>query len=144
MITYRNAVHEGYSGLNLLERRLAEELDKTGDYWMRNPSRGFFEIPLLDGGNTKRFNPDFLVWTESDLVAIDTKGDHILLEAAHRKLFYIQNVGNGRDLYIRFVSEGRYNEPNKLESYKGFTIWTLKQGKPAPTHCDTMAEAVKI
>jgi type III restriction enzyme len=67
-IKYRYAVHEGYSGLNDFEQEFAQALDKTKKTWTRNPSRGFFEIPLLDNGGTQNFNPDFLVWTTGAII----------------------------------------------------------------------------
>jgi len=79
-VRFQNAVHNGYSGLNELELAFANALDKSRKPWCRNPSRGGFEIPLLDRGNTKTFNPDFLVWGDKVVVAIDTKGDHLIVE----------------------------------------------------------------
>src|SRR6266436_3572431 len=52
-VRFQNAVHPGYSGLNEFELEFANALDKSRKTWCRNPSRGGFEIPLLDRGNTK-------------------------------------------------------------------------------------------
>jgi type III restriction enzyme len=71
---FTSALHEGYSDLNNLEEEFAKALDKTQRVWFRNSSRGLFEIPLLTFGSTKNFNPDFIVWVDKDIIAIDTKG----------------------------------------------------------------------
>ena len=75
MVRFRNALHEGYSDLNpTLEKPFADALDKTRRVWCRNPSAGGFSIPLLDHGNTQTFRPDFLVWVDNFVIAIDPKG----------------------------------------------------------------------
>lgn len=53
----------------------------------------FFEIPLLDMGGTNHFNPDFIVWADNAIVAIDTKGDHLIVGDAGRKLLDLKNMG---------------------------------------------------
>src|SRR5690606_14857594 len=60
LVKYSYALHEGYSGMNDLEKAFATALDKTKKSWCRNPSQGGYEIPLLDRGSTRTFNPDFL------------------------------------------------------------------------------------
>ena len=80
---FRNAIHEGYSDLNGLEKEFALALDKTKKSWCRNPSQGGYEIPLRDHGNTWTFNPDFIVWVgKKNIIAVDTKGDHLIVEDA--------------------------------------------------------------
>jgi type III restriction enzyme len=148
LMRFNNAVHEGYSEFNELERRFAEALDKTKKVWCRNPSQGGFEIPLLDRGNTKTFNPDFLVWVDNKrVIAIDTKGDHLIVEDSGRKLFHIDLIGNGPRLEIRLVTEGEWHAKNgeigKLSGSSGYTVWSLKNGKIHPTHCRTMEKAVE-
>jgi type III restriction enzyme len=127
----------------------AKALDKTKRVWCRNPSQGGFGIPLLDRGNTRTFNPDFLAWTDRTVVAIDTKGDHLITEDAGRKLFYIEKVEDGPELTIRLVTKGQWQVAQngvygKLSGSTGFTVWALKQGKPHPTHCDTIGEAAQL
>jgi type III restriction enzyme len=142
---FQNAVHAGYSGLNEFELEFAKALDKCRRTWCRNPSRGGFEIPLLDRGNTKTFNPDFLVWAEKRVVAIDPKGDHLIVEDATRKLFHIESVGRGPKLEIRLVTQGEWHakpEIGKIAS-EGYTVWSLKNGKPHPVHCRSIAKAVE-
>jgi type III restriction enzyme len=146
MIQYRHAVHEGYSGLNELEKPFAAALDKTKYTWFRNPSRGFFEIPLLDKGGTKNFNPDFLVWTDKALFAIDPKADHLIVEAAARKLLHLDKIGEGLDLVIRLVTRGEWNEHiQRVGSRdKGYTTWMLRNGKVHPIYSDSVEEAVQV
>lgn len=148
IVYYDNAIHDGYSGLNELEKSFAESLDKakidnTKSYWFRNPSKGFFEIPLLDNGGTEHFNPDFIVWAKNAIIAIDPKGDHLITEDAGRKLFYIDKVGKGPALKIRLVTQGKWRKDITKENNQGYTVWLLKHGKPFPIPCVTADEAVK-
>jgi type III restriction enzyme len=148
VVKFQNAVHSGYSDLNEFEREFAVALDKCKKPWCRNPSQGGFEIPLLDRGNTKTFNPDFLVWADSKhVVAIDTKGDHLIVEDAGRKLFHIDARGGGPRLAIRLVTQGEWHarggEIGKNAGTAGFTVWTLKNGKPHPVYCRSVVKAVE-
>jgi type III restriction enzyme len=148
LLHFQNAVHEGYSesDFNALERQFAEALDKSKRTWCRNPSRGGFEIPLLDRGATKTYNPDFLVWADKRVVAIDTKGDHLIVEDAGRKLFYIEAVSDGPRLEIRLVTQGKWQAQGqiaKVARSQGFTVWALKNGRPHPTFCSDVAAAVQ-
>jgi type III restriction enzyme len=147
-VRFKNALHEGYSGLNSLEREFAEALDKTKKVWCRNPSQAGYEIPLLDRGSTRTFNPDFLVWVSSKhIVAIDTKGDHLIVEDAGRKLFHIEAVAPGPKVSIRLVTKGHWTVANGLPSKdkgkSGYTVWTLKQGKLHATPCKNVAAAAQ-
>lgn len=149
LVSFNNAVHAGYSGLNRDELEFARALDKTKRVWCRNPAQGGFGIPLLDRGNTRTFNPDFLAWTDKTVLAIDTKGDHLITEDAGRKLFYIEKVEDGPELVIRLLTRGQWQVAQngvygKLSGSSGFTVWTLKQGKPHPTHCGTVADAAQL
>ncbi|MGV3138165.1 DEAD/DEAH box helicase family protein [Brevibacillus agri] len=141
---FKNALHEGYSGLNKLEKKFATAIDSTKRVWLRNPSRGFFEIPLLDMGGTKNFNPDFLVWVDNSIVSIDTKGDHLIIADAGRKLFHIDKFGNGPDIKIRLVTEGEWNENITKDNNNGYTVWILRNGKAYPIHCKDVNEAVRL
>ena len=149
LVKFQNAVHAGYSDLNNdFEREFATALDKSKKPWCRNPSQGGFGIPLLDRGNTKTFNPDFLLWADTKrVVAIDTKGDHLIVEDAGRKLFHIDARGGGPRLDIRLVTQGEWHaksgEIGKVAGTPGFTVWALKNGKPHPTYCRSVAKAVE-
>jgi type III restriction enzyme len=146
LVRFKHALHEAYSDLNELEKEFAYALDKTKKAWCRNPSHGGYEIPLLDRGNTRTFNPDFLVWVDSKhIVAIDTKGDHLIVEDAGRKLFHIDAVSPGPKVAIRLVTDGHWNvtngQPNKEKGKSGFTVWSLKQGRLHATPCKNAATA---
>lgn len=141
---FQNAVHEAYSGLNKLELKFARALDEDGKRWMRNPSKGYLKVPLMDFGATRHFHPDFVVWSDQAIFAIDTKGKHLILEDAGRKLFHIEMLGEGKPLYVRLVSEGEWNEEIKQIGPRGYTVWTLKNGKAHPVHCADVQEAVRV
>lgn len=147
LVKFTNALHEGYSDLNSLERDIAEAIDKTKRVWCRNPSAGGFGIPLLDRGSTKTFHPDFLVWTEKHIVALETKGDHLIVEDATRKLFHIEQIENGPELIIRIITEGKWDVGRGgqfiKESPDGWTVWTIKQGKFHPSHMQNATAAVQ-
>ena len=113
--------HPQYSDFNIFELEFARELDSRNVLWMRNPANGFLKIPLLDGKGTDTFNPDFIVWTENEILALDTKGSHLIAEDSNRKLFYIEKVCEGKELTIRLVSEKKYNERQEVIDTSGFT-----------------------
>lgn len=143
-VTFTNALHPSYSDLNSLEEPFAKALDKTGLTWFRNPSRGLFEIPLLDIGSTKNFNPDFVVWaTKNKIVAIDTKGTHIIMGDAARKLFGI-NPAKGKNLLVRFVSAGKWRDFSTRQDKTGFTVWLMKQGKVEAMPVNSIEDAVEM
>jgi type III restriction enzyme len=144
---FKNAIHEGYSDLNPLEAAFAAAIDKTKKVWCRNPSTGGFAIDLLDSGKTRQFKPDFLVWSEKLVVAIDTKGDHLIVEDAARKLFDIPKVEDGPELVIRLVTEGEWHvkggAPEKRSGPAAYTVWRFKQGKLHAARCESAVEAVR-
>ncbi len=146
LVKFKNAIHEGYSDLNDLELEFASAIDKTKRVWCRNPTHGGFSIPLLDRGKTRNFHPDFLVWTNGHVVAIDTKGDHLIVEDAGRKLFFIEQMEPGTELVIRLVTEGKWEirggEFSKDSGSTGYSVWYIKQGKIQATYCKTAVESV--
>lgn len=146
IVEFKYSIHSGYSrsSFNKFELKFAEALDKAKKDWMRNPSKSFFEIPLLDGGNTKSFNPDFLVWVKNAIIAIDTKGDHLIHVDSVRKLFNIQKIRKGPDLYIRLVTEGQWNIDKVKVGNNGYTVWKIKDSRPTPFGCTDINEAVQI
>lgn len=148
LVLFKHAVHEGYSDLNDLELRFAKAIDKTRRVWCRNPSQGGYSIPLVDEGDTKRFFPDFLVWVDKKVLAIDTKGKHLITDDSKRKLFYIKQAEPGQpELVIRLVTEGKWNvvgrAPNSVDKKDGYTVWTLRNGLLHPIHCKDVGEAVE-
>lgn len=125
---FDNAVHDGYDGLNPIEKTFAKAIDATGRVWCRNPSRTGYGIPLISLGPTKTFYPDFLIWDDDRVVAVDTKGAHLLLEAAGRKLLAVKaNRHVDVALEIRFVSEGRFNEKVELLDNAGYSLWSRRE-----------------
>lgn len=141
---FQNAVHEGYDGLNSLEVGFAEAIDATGVTWCRNPSRIGYGIPLITLGTTTTFYPDFLIWHNDDVIAVDTKGEHLLLEAAGRKLLNVRpSKGVTTRLSIRFVSKGKFNEQVQQEDREGYTLWSRREdGTLRADHHDTMTDVV--
>lgn len=137
---FKNAVHEGYAGLNGLEGHFAEALDRTGLAWCRNPSRSGYGIPLVAVGETEKFYPDFLVWTSRRVLCIDTKGGHLVRETAGRKLLHIKAKARAdRSLDIQFVSEGKWSSELLKVSPDGYTQWGLNdEGKLKVKHFESL------
>jgi type III restriction enzyme len=143
--TFTNSLHEGYSDLNKLELAFALALDDTGQDWCRNPSRSGYGIPLITLGATKTFYPDFLVWSEADVFALDTSGAHLLAEKTGRKLLAMRppEKASGR-IHIRFISPGRQNVQLQQVDADGFTVWGLREdGSLRATHVDDVENAVE-
>jgi type III restriction enzyme len=144
MEPFDNALHEGYSGLNSLELKFAQAIDRTGLSWYRNPSRSGYNIPLISVGPTRNFYPDFLVWKGKDVFALDTTGGHLLKDKTGRKLLAIAPAkATGGRLMVKLVSEGKWNTDVEQEDSDGYTVWGLKQDRSLrATHVDSVAAAV--
>ncbi|MHB8962747.1 MAG: DEAD/DEAH box helicase family protein [Saccharofermentanales bacterium] len=140
--SFNNALHERYSDFNAFELSFAKELDQTKNTWFRNPSQGCFQIPLLDKGDSNNFNPDFIVWANKKIFAIDTKGDHLIVGDAARKLFSLEKYGKGPDLVIYLVTEGEWSNDIKKIGKAGYTIWGIKNAKVIGHHTNTLKECV--
>ncbi|QZT59660.1 DEAD/DEAH box helicase family protein [Mycolicibacterium austroafricanum] len=144
VLAYKNAVHEGYSGLNSIERAFADEVDRVGLIWARNPPRSGYGIPLVTVGPTSNFYPDFLVWTEERVLCVDTKGPQLVDAAARRKLLTIKPSGEGKRLDIQFVSEGKYDDELTRRDSEGYTYWGLaNDGSLNAVHFDVMDSLIK-
>lgn len=141
---FKNSLHPKYSDFNKFELEFALELDKCGLVWMRNPKNGFLKIPLLDGKGTDTFNPDFIVWKENSILALDTKGSHLIDSDSRRKLFNIEKVCDGKDLIIKLISEKKYNDSGQVIDNSGYTIWLTKQGIVSTLTCSTLKDAVAL
>ncbi len=142
---FSNGIHPRYGDFNGFELKFAEELDKIGLPWMRNPKDGYLQIPLLDGKGTATFNPDFIVWTDNTIFALDTKGKHLIMDESQRKLFYIEKVGgDGPDISVKFITEKKYDETGKVLDNNGFTVWLVKQGQVKAECCTLLSDAAKI
>jgi type III restriction enzyme len=136
LIRYTNAVHEGYSDLNPDEEEVAHALDRLGYVWARNPSAGGFSIPLLDRGRTRNFFPDFLVWKDDTIFAIDPKGEPYLASDAGRKLLAIRDADGKKVLLVRLITRGRWNTDTlRPISQSGYSAWPLTNtGKVRARH----------
>jgi type III restriction enzyme len=146
LIRYTNSVHEGYDRLNSLEKRFAAQLDQAGLLWCRNPAQSGFGVPLITVGTTRTFYPDFLIWNETVVLAVDTKAGNTLPEGAARKLLRIQPpAGATRKLIFRFFSEGTWSSPTTQQNREGFTIWGIKQdGTRRITHLASLEDAMAV
>jgi len=142
---FTHALHEGYDGLNPIEREFGRALDRAELTWCRNPARTGYGIPLITLGSTVTFYPDFLVWAGDNVLAVDTKGEHLLLEAAGRKLLAVRvPPGSTTSLHIRFVSRGRFNEQVQEEDKEGFTLWSRREdGTLRAAHHDDLDAVVQ-
>jgi type III restriction enzyme len=125
VVAFKNAVHEGYAGLNTLERPFADGIDETGLTWARNPARSGYGIPLISVGPTINFYPDFLVWTDERVICVDTKGPHLVHETARRKLLRIRPARDGLRLDVQFVSMGKYDDKMEQRHTGGYTCWGM-------------------
>lgn len=145
MILYKNALHKGYDGLNQLEQDFARQLDRLELPWCRNASRSGYGIPLITPGTTSTFYPDFLVWRDTYVFAIDTTGGHLLPEKTTRKLLSIQApTESASRVVIRFVSEGRWTRNVEQEDAEGFTIWELSPNQERRAiHVEDLGVAVE-
>lgn len=129
IVPFKNAVHDGYDGLNSLELPFAQVLDKQGIPWARNPSRTGYRIPLPTMGPTAFFYPDFIVWSSNDVFIIDTKGAHLLSEAATRKLLCIVAPRKATErLFVKLVTIGKWKTDATQETKDGYTLWGIMAG----------------
>lgn len=144
LMKFKNALHEGYSGLNKLEEKFAKALDATGHTWARNPSQSGFPVPLISVGKTRNFYPDFIVWKKPDVFLIDTTGGHLLEEKTVRKLLSVDRGKSKSALQVRLVSEGQWTEDVEQVDKSGFTVWRLRQDKKlGAIHCENLELAVQ-
>ncbi|KIX16227.1 DEAD/DEAH box helicase family protein [Paracoccus sp. 228] len=141
---FKRSLHERYSGLNNFELDFARALDKTQRVWARNPSAGGYHIPLLNEG--KAYFPDFLVWVDKGIVAVDTKGTHLLTDAAASKLFEIDGPSTGRRIALRLISEGHQELSGgvlQTRRANGYTVWTWRNGRANGAFFDTVKAAAE-
>lgn len=141
---FNNSLYPRYSGLNGPEKDCARALDRTGHLWHRNPvGLGGYGLPRLDDNGNENFYPDFLTWVPEAVIAIDTKGGHLLTDALAGKMFEVKDRLTTK-LLVRFIVKGKQEAPGD-ERYPddGFTVWLLKTGRISYLHCATMDDAVK-
>lgn len=147
-VEFSKSVHRSYSGLNDLEIRFSKAFDKTQRVWALNPRNSGFYIPLLDLASSATYWPDFLVWVDKRVVAIDTKGRHLLTDATVGKLFDIDTLGEPAKLVLRLISSGESQiapngQINHLSS-SGFTVWSWRNGKLHGQHAIDERTAAKL
>jgi hypothetical protein len=69
------------------------------------------------------------VWKDKSVFAIDTKGGHLLSEAADRKLLRIDAPSKSSvRVKVRLVSEGHWNLAAERVDDDGYTVWSVKEG----------------
>lgn len=143
---FENAGHEGYSDFsNNLELEFAQTIDRTGHRWVRNPANGGYSIPLLEKGSSRRFFPDFIVWKDGLIFAIDPKGKHLAREDLTRKLLSIRDENDKQRVLVRMVTEGRWNHDTLKPTGKGgFSVWRMnKAGQIRCTHHVNIDQAIE-
>jgi type III restriction enzyme len=143
IVNFKHALHKGYSDLNPLELPFASAIDDEKYPWMRNPINGGFAIPLLDKGDTHNFYPDFLVWKDKIVYALDTKGDLWIDKDAGRKLLDIRDEKDVRRVVVRLISKGKWQDTKTRKSEVGYTVWHIKSGQVKPKHCASVQETVE-
>lgn len=127
---FKNALHEGYDGLNDLERRFARVLDETGLTWARNRSQTGYKIPLVSLGQTVWFFPDFIIWTGDAVICVDTKGEHLIEGDARRKLLAIKPHRKVPiTVQVKFVTTGTWKADGTPDGKDGFSVWELGNGR---------------
>lgn len=130
MESFKNALHEGYDGLNDLERRFARAIDETGLPWVRNRTQTGYKIPLVSLGQTVWFFPDFLVWADDTVICVDTKGNHLVEGDGRRKLLSIHpHKDVPTTVQVKFVTEGTWKADGTPDGKDGFSIWELGSGQ---------------
>lgn len=127
-ITFRNSVHEAYSGLNPDEIECATSIDSLGWIWYRNPANGGLSLPLFQPGNRRSFSPDFVVWTDTAIWLIDPKGEQLIEREAGRKLIAIEKVSGQLPLRICLITQGTWDKTFNQINATGVTAWLLRTG----------------
>jgi len=143
--SYEYALHQAYSGLNPFEREFAAALDNGRVTWCRNPSQSGYRIPLPTRGSSRNFFPDFLAWKGTHVFALDTTGDHLLLEKTARKLLVPNTAGKKLRVHVRLISKGEWNADVERVSRSGVTVWQLAADRSLrAVACATIADALKL
>ncbi|MCA0174617.1 DEAD/DEAH box helicase family protein [Bacillus sp. RAR_GA_16] len=143
--SYVNSLHSRYSGLNSLELDFAKAIDNEGHPWVRNPSNGGYFIPLLSKGTNRNFFPDFIVWKDNKVIALDPKAENLIMQDSGRKLFDIRNYQGQLDIVVRLFTMGEWtdNPINRLNE-EGYTVWSLRAGRVWGRHFTSIQEAVHV
>jgi type III restriction enzyme len=148
LVCYKHALHAGYSGLNTEEAELAQAIDETGLPWIRNPSNGGYSIPLLTRGDTRNFFPDFLVWKDDVVYALDPKSRLLIGTDAGRKLMDIKDEKGQRKVVVRLITKGKWDaatfKPDPSVK-SGYSVWSVnKHGIIRAQHCPSIKRAAEV
>jgi type III restriction enzyme len=141
--SFKNSIHAGYSDISPSETPYAEAIDALGLPWVRNPANGGFSIPLLKPGGTFNFYPDFLVWKEGVIFALDPKGTHLINDAAGRKLLEMRDEKGRQKVVVRLLTEGQWQDPSHQKSTQGFSVWSIQAGSIKPRHYKSIPDAIQ-
>lgn len=149
---YNNAIHQEYNGMNAFEVKISNALDKLGLKWCRNPSKVGYSIPIPEiGEGTTNFYPDFLLWSEKSIWAIDPKGSHLVNDAIYSKLLGIADIeGLAIKIRVAFALEGKYiltssDRPSR-QSKDGYSLIWKERGKvrvKSFLNCDLLVKELK-
>lgn len=145
LMTFENALHEGYDGLNSLEEDFARALDDLKMPWCRNRPKTGYGIPLITTGSTVTFYPDFLLWHGDRVLCLETKGEHLVDTDAGRKLLTIvPNSRTPKRVEVRLISKGKRDSNNQPAGNDGYTLWSLSNmGTLKTTHFDDLSGLTK-
>ena len=112
----------------------------------QDPSQSGYSIPLLDKDDTQRFFPDFLVWKDDVVFAVDPKGHNLLAQDVVRKLLNIMDERRRRKVLVRLISRGRWNDYMQPTGAAGFTVWSAapSTGILKARHAATVTAAVNL
>jgi type III restriction enzyme len=137
---YVNGLHPEYNGLNRFEVKVADSLDELGSSWCRNPVGQGYGIPIPElGSDNIWFYPDFLVWTEHAIWALDPKGKHLFESAVTDKLLDLASVkGLSFPIKVALILEGQYNRDSEgnwsRKNKEGYTLVLRTTKGPRPEH----------
>jgi hypothetical protein len=70
MVRFRNALHEGYSDLNIFERTFAEALDRTRRVWLPRSNSGMENPPCEGLRHTFRPASSLIRWSPFGSIAM--------------------------------------------------------------------------
>ena len=80
------------------------------------------------------------------VIAIDTKGKHLLPEDSRRKLFDIDSTGEQSRILLRMISEGQWHvSPSGQVGQHGsvgYTVWSWANGRLNAALCQDAKDAV--
>lgn len=95
-------------------------------------------------GATRNFFPDFLVWKDDVVYALDPKADNLIVQDAGHKLFDIRDFEGRLNICVRLFTKGKWSDsPIELRENQGFTVWAVRSGRIWARDFDTMEEAVQ-